>query len=83
MKNKILSPEEKLLELEQELEYQKQRFFHATKKTEDNIHSLFSITNWIREYPLQAAVLAMSAGIALTQIRTNIRSNTSNPPKNV
>jgi hypothetical protein len=62
--------EEKLRELQRDLETQKQRFWDATSRSASKIQndiSDISITTWIRSYPMQTATFCFFSGFYVAQ----------------
>jgi hypothetical protein len=60
--------EEKKLELERELELQKERFLEASTRGLNAIRTDLSILSWMRAYPRETAILIMVGGFTVARL---------------
>lgn len=74
---KLVHPisEQKKKELEQEIENQKQRLREATAASVEKIKKDLSAKEWIRNYPIQSAVLLTIGGFFAVQYLNSKRQN--------
>ena len=54
--------------LEKDLEFQKQRFFEATKRSSEAMQQGLKFKNWMKEYPIETSLFLVFAGFVTSVV---------------